>query len=244
MEKLFTKISFQKTIAIIISFIILIALIFGIITRISYLSLSQNKDELSKAKIQLSKDWSEEYNYIYSNIDYNMALAELEQSQYIFYAKCIESEVCYNCIKYKIDVTKTIKGDVKETTKEIILYQFTFFDFSKQGVTFVSVDNSLPLKEGKEYLLFANKKDYYEEYQKTLDKNEYSLCLSGSFPTALIVNENQDEYINILQVKKYSDIENLYYMCFDESSLNNINKVSKQIVNHYLETELLCASEY
>lgn len=234
---MFAKISFQKTVTVITSIILLIALIFGIITRNSYLSLSRNKYELSKAQIQLSEDWSNEYNYIYSNINYDMALTELEQSEYIFYAKCIDCEVCYNCIKYKMDVIKTIKGDVEESLNKIILYQLVCFDFSKQGVTFISPDNSLPLKAEKEYLIFANKRDYYEDYQKTLDKNEYSLCLSGSFPTALSVNGSQDKYLNVNEINKYSDIEDFYYMCFDKASLQNINKISQQIIDHYFKTE-------
>lgn len=231
------KISFQKTIGVILSAVILIALIFGIITRNSYSTLSHNENELSKAQIQLSEDWSGEYNYIYSNVDYDMALAELEQSEYIFYAKCIDSEVCYNCIKYTMEVIKTIKGDIEESSNEIILYQLISFDFSKQGITFVSPDNSLPLKNEKEYLIFTNKRNYYETYQNTLDKNEYSLCLSGAFPTALIVNESQNKCINLNEIKEYSDIKDCYYMCFDETSLKNINEISQQIINHYLETD-------
>ncbi len=229
------KISFQKTIAVIMSIITLIALIFGIITRNSYLSLSQNKNELSSAEIQLSEDWVNEYNYIYSNIDYDTALAELEQCEYIFCVKCIDSEVCYNCIKYTMEVIKTIKGDIEESSNEIILYQLVCFDFSKQGISFISPDNSLPLKIDKEYLIFTNKRNYYEDYQKTLDKNEYSLCLSGNFPTALIINERQDKYINVKEIKNYSDIEDCYYMCFDKEALKNINEVSRQIINSVLK---------
>lgn len=233
---MFAKISFQKAIVAVISIIILIAFIFGIITRNSYLSLSQDKSELSNAGLQLSEDFSYEYNNIYSNVDYNTALDELEQSEYIFYAECIDSEICFNCIKYNMNVIKTIKGDAEETSKEIVLYQLLCFDFSKQGVTFISPDNSLPLKAGTEYLIFANKRDYYVDYQKTLDKNEYSLCLSGSFPTAIIVNKIQNEYINISEVEKYSDIKNLYYMCYDKASLDNINEITSQIINHFLKT--------
>ncbi|MCC8073116.1 MAG: hypothetical protein LIO62_03195, partial [Clostridiales bacterium] len=87
---MFAKISFQKTAVIVISIIILIALILGIITRNSYLSLSQNENELSNAKLQLSEDFSNEYNNIYSSVDYETALYELEESEYILYVKCID----------------------------------------------------------------------------------------------------------------------------------------------------------
>lgn len=233
------KISFQKTVAIIASIIILVALIFGVIARNSFSALSQSKSELLNAKLQLSEDLSYEYNNIYSYVDYDFAITELEQSECIFYAKCIDSELCFDCIKYNMNVIKTIKGDCEETSKEIILYQLLCFDFSKQGITFISPDNSLPLKIGEEYLIFANKKDYYEGYQKTLDKNEYALSLSGSFPTAIIVNEIQNEYINIHEVEKYSDIKNLYYMCYDKASLDNINEITSQVINHFLKTNRL-----
>lgn len=176
------KISFQKTIAIIASIIILVALIFGVITRNSFSALSQSKSELLNAKLQLSEDLSYEYNNIYSYVDYDFAITELEQSECIFYAKCIDSELCFDCIKYNMNVIKTIKGDCEETSKEIILYQLLCFDFSKQGITFISPDNSLPLKIGEEYLIFANKKDYYEGYQKTLDKKRICSQIVRLFP--------------------------------------------------------------
>ena len=55
-------------------------------------------------------------------------MSELEQSEYIFYAKCIDSELCFDCIKYNMSVIKTIKGDCEEASKEIILYQLLCFD--------------------------------------------------------------------------------------------------------------------
>lgn len=51
MVKLSVKISFQKAVAIIASIIILVALIFGVITRNSFSALSQNKSELLNAKL-------------------------------------------------------------------------------------------------------------------------------------------------------------------------------------------------
>ncbi len=229
-----TKLSFQKVVAVIMSIIIFISLILGIMTRTSYLSLSRNDAEISKASLQISEELCNEHDYIYSTVNYDAAVAELDQSNYIFYAKCVDRDVCFGCIKYKMSVIKTIKGEVDETSKEVILYQLVSFDFSKQGVTFISPDNSLPLKTGNEYLIFANKRDYYKDYQQTLDTNEYSLSLSSSFPTAVVVDENQDRYIDISQVENYADIEDCYYMCFDEKSLNNINKISQQIIIHYL----------
>lgn len=84
-------------------------------------------------------------------------------------------------------------------------------------------------------LYIANSSDYYDDYQKRLNKNEYSLCLSGCFPTSLIVNETQNEYVNMSQAKNYSDVENLYYMCYNKTSLNNVNNISQKIINHFLE---------
>ena len=84
-------------------------------------------------------------------------------------------------------------------------------------------------------LYIANLRDYYDDYQKRLNKNEYSLCLSDCFPTSLIVNETQNEYVNVSQTKNYSDVENLYYMCYNKASLNNVNNISQKLINHFLE---------
>ncbi|MCC8015855.1 MAG: hypothetical protein LIO43_00295 [Clostridiales bacterium] len=230
---MFKKISFQKAAAVMITAVVSAAFIFAVITRFSYLHLSRSENEISRAKTQLSSEISNEYNTIYADVDYDSALAELEQNEYAFYAKCTGMQVCYNCVKYEMSVIKTVKGETDEAGRDIAVYQLACFDFSKSESKFFSPDNSLTLKEGKEYLIFENKRNYYKEYQKTLDKNEYSLALSSTFPTALIVNDSQSKYADISRIREFSDTEKLYYMCYNQETLNNINKISRLIIEHY-----------
>lgn len=231
---MYSKISFQKVIIIIISIVLILSVLLGVGARISYSKESLNKNNMSKAKVTFEEDMLYQFDSMCSSVDYDSALAELDQSNYIFYAECMEREICYGCVKYTLQVFQTLKGDVKETGKEIILYQLIKFDFINDDIYFISPDYSMPLQEGKTYLLFADRRDYDDTYQNTLQTNEYSLALTSSFPTALVVDETQKQYIQSSDVTQFADIDSLNYICFSEAALTNINEISAQLIKHYL----------
>lgn len=217
------------------SVIILLTVIFAIVTKNSFGYSSQSETEIANAKVSISQDLLNQNREIYTSVDYDTAIGELKMTDYIFLVECIDMEICYNCIKYNMNVIKTIKGDTDETSKDIVLYQLSVFDFSNDTVTFTSADNTIPLKSGDKYLIFASKRDYYKDYQNSLDKNEYSLSLTGMFPTAIVVDKTQDEFINYTETMTYSQLENYYYICFDKESLDNINRTANQIIEHYID---------
>lgn len=231
---MFNKIPFQKVILLACCVLTAAAVAFGAATRLSYSTQSKDKSSISKAEVTFEEDFAYQLDEMHSAVDYEQALAELEQNDYIFYAECLDTEICYGCIKYTIQVFQTLKGEEQEAGEEIVLYQLIKFDYTDDDVYFLSPDYSMPLQEGKTYLLFANKRDYDSAYQKTLTANEYSLAISGTFPTALVVDDTQSEYIHANEVSEYGDIEGVYYICFNEAALDNINALSDKIIQHYI----------
>lgn len=231
---MFSKMSFQRIILLIVCIFIVGAILLGIITRISYSTESKDINSILKAEVTFEEDLISQVDELRSTTTYEQALADLDQNEYVFYAKCLDQEVCYGCIKFSLEVIETLKGDIQETGKKIILYQLIKFDFVNNNIYFLSPDYTMPLQEGKTYLLFANKRNYDTAYQKTLQENEYSLAITGAFPTALVVNDTQNEYINPDTVKRYGDIKDLYYICFNETAMKNINELCNKIIKHYI----------
>lgn len=214
--------------------VITVGIIFGAFTKSSYLKMTQDKSSISNAVLFLDDESAYYLDYQYSVIDFDSAIYELENYSYIFKIKCVDSKLCYDCTRYTVNVIDTIKGDTNENGNDIVLYQWLGFDkISNDKLAFSSPDFSMPLKPNKEYLVFAEKRDYYSEYQKTLPSNEYSLGVMGICPKAFVINDTQNTFADVKSDKTYSDIENLYYLCFSQEALENINKLSGQIISYY-----------
>lgn len=213
---------------------ILTGIIFGILTKCSYLKLTQDKNKLSNAALFMDEDMANALDYQYSEINLDSAKYELDCYSYAFRVKCIDAQPCYHCMKFTVNVIDTVKGEINENGNDIVIYQWLGFDkISSEKLAFNSPDFSMPLKIGKEYLVFAEKRDYYMDYQKTLLSNEYSLGLMGMCPTAFVIDDTQVDYADISTDKVYSDIEDLYYLCFSQKALDNINEVSNKLISYY-----------
>lgn len=227
------KITFRNALLVFNAVILILSVIIALLTRNSFLYSSKDIEKISNAKLSINTEFLPEINSMYTAVTYDTALAELDKAENIFYVKCISSELCYNCMKYKLEVKQTIKGNESENSN-IVLYQFVSFEFVGDEIYFSLNDRQLPLKENNEYIIFASKRNYDNAYIKTLECNEYSLNLPGEFTTAIPVNVTQKKYIDISKAKIYSDVKDLYYICFDKKSLNNINNISTKITRHYI----------
>ena len=215
---------------------ILTGIIFGILTKCSYLKLTQDKSSISNAVLFMDEDMANALDYQYSEINLDSAKYELDRYSYAFRVKCIDAQPCYHCMKFTVNVIDTVKGDIDEKGNSIVVYQWLGFDkYTETELAFNSPDFSMPLKIGREYLIFAEKRDYYIDYQKTLSGNEYSLGLMGMCPTAFVIDDTQEDYADISNDKVYSDIEDLYYLCFSQKALDNINKASNELISYYCE---------
>lgn len=224
----------QKISIIICVLLVLLGATVGIFVNSTFLRLSLNKDSYDNAVVEYDESMVYYTDNMANKTSVDEALYILDETENAFVIECIGLEHCYNCTKYNAKVKKTIKGKSDETGKQIVLYQWVSFDkYNDTSLIFASPDNSLPLIEGKEYLVFVRKRNYCKEYQNTLDCNEYSLDLKSPVPTAYIVNDTQKDYIDINKDKTFKAIKDKYYMCYSEESLKDINCLSKKVVEHF-----------
>ncbi len=213
--------------------LIIIGIVFGVFTKSSFLKLTEDEKSILSAELLIDEGTATGIDESYIGLDFKTAKRELEKYSYVFRVKCIDSQLCYCCTKHTVTVIDTIKGNINENGNDIVIYQLGSFDKYNDALSFNSYDYTMPLKAGKEYIVFAEKRDYYEDYQITLKSNEYSLGMKESAPTAYILNDTQKGYSDISRDKTYSDIKHLYYLCFSQKALDNINNVAKQVISYY-----------
>lgn len=207
---------------------------FGILTKSSFLHLSEQPAAYDNAVLDFSEDAMMEIDAIADFASLEQAKDSLDKYPYAFIVRCTDTQHCYQCTKFTAEVLKTIKGDVDETGRTITLYQWVFFEKrDKNRLVFSTPEFSLPLAEGKEYLVFAIGREYYEGYRKTLAYNEYSMGCSSYAPCAYIINDTQKDYIRLNENSTYSEISDKYYLCFSENALKKVNKLSKEVINYY-----------
>lgn len=234
MEKLFKIFRVQRITITVFSLLIAIAVALGVITNHSFLR-ADGEEIYDNASVTFNEDTPFYIDEMANKTSLEEALVTLDESNYALRIECLEAEPCFNCTKYKARVLQTVKGDIDEAGNEIVVYQWVSFSKGDgETLSFVSPDFSMPLSVGGEYLVFADKRDYCEEYQSTLECNEYSIALRGPVPTAYILNDVQKDYIHTSSDKTFLSLKNKYYPCFSEESLANINNLSKRVIQHYL----------
>ncbi len=228
----------QKSTIIVCFVLIIFSVAAGIITRCSYSKISLEITAYDNAKLDFTEDYIEIHDK--ANIfscEAKNAISNLDKyNNSIFEIKCISVEYCYYCIKYNAKVINTIKGETDETGKNIILYEFGggfYTNPDKASLGYSPYSDTLPLKENKNYLVFANKRDYCYEYQQTLDCNEYSIGVMTNSPTVFALDEEQTTFIDINKDKIYSSLNDKYYICFSQEALDHINMFAKDIIDYY-----------
>lgn len=224
----------QKPTLIICSLLIIIGVAFGIFTNKNFCRLSKNESSFDNAVLSFEDGIDFYIDEMANKTNFEEALYLLDEPDYIFKVECTSTEYCFNCTKYNAKVTDTLKGDIDETGNNIVLYQWVCFSkYDDDTLIFDSPDFSLPLKNNKEYLVFANKREYCEDYQNSLSSNEYSIPLRGPVPYSYVLNDTQNDYVDIKNDKTFSSLNDIYYLCFSKDSLDNVNNLSKSVIEYY-----------
>ncbi len=231
---MFGKLSKNQAIAFLICILlILITAGFGIFIRLSYPTVSLDESSYPNATVSFTEEDSQRIDFDLLDLDLEKAKMILNEYNSVFTVKCLETEHCFNCTKYICKVTDTIKNDVDETGKNIVIYQWNFFDMTgKDEFSFVPIDDRMPLKNNNEYLVFTVKKDYCNEYLETLECNEYSLGLNA-LPVAFVLDNQQNRFVDINRDTVFSSLDDINYLCFSDEALTNINIVSEQVIEYY-----------
>lgn len=228
------KLSKNQIIALIIGIVlVLIAFVLAVIMRFSYSTASLDESAYSNAKVSLGE---ENVLGVDSNLlDYNFESAKMILDEYnsVFRVECLQTEHCYHCTKYICRVIDTIKNDIDENGKNIIIYQWNFFEMGiDDEFYFNPIDYCMPMRNNQEYLVFTEKKDYCDEYLETLKYNEYSQGLQN-IPTAFAIDNQQSRFVDLKKDTSFSSLDDINYICFSDEALNQINNISEKVIKHY-----------
>lgn len=119
-----------------------------------------------------------------------------------------------------LKIKKLYKGNVNPG-ELIDFYETAFFDYDRENnLRFFNITLFTPMKEGKTYIVFANKKDIHPLYEQTLERKVFvSNQLDVSWFQADFTNppvlSKDREYI-------YSEIENFEFLCCGKKQHDSI----------------------
>ncbi len=216
------KISF-----LIIVFSLIIAIIFGIITRNSYKYL-----DLDNAVFAANSDYTEE---IVSKLNSQSIINQLDKANSAFVVTVKSSENIRQCTKTTVTVEKVIKGDDEVVNSDIVIYEPNFIYYNKASKEpyyyWVNHLNNL-MQIDEQYLVFANKMEYSDSYQNTLDNSEYLVNIGWllySFPI-----HNEIEYIECNEITDYGNVKTSDYFCYTEKQKNILEEIRIKVLEKYL----------
>jgi hypothetical protein len=217
--------------------LIIIAILGGIFTRLSYQDYSANATEKIGSFTVLLSGISLEYAW--KNVP------ELEKdAEYVLKIKKIgNSQYQYHTILSQAQVIRVYKGDENLSGKYIYLYEPSFIDFKNESYFAVAGYNIVLID--KEYIVFLNKRKFPEGYKpNAVEQNSF---LFVSFLSAennncalskyLLNNSFQSEILDLSSDRhiKYDDIKDLEVVATEKDQLEYYNNFKKQVLELYLE---------
>lgn len=211
----------------VISVSLVVAVIFGVLTRSSYKHLDINNAVFSvEEALELATQNINEFSS--QNI-----LSELENEQAVFVVTVTKSENIYQCTKTTAIVDKVIKGDKAILNKSIVIYEpnFIYYYHEQQHYYLANTLNNV-MQVNKQYLLFVDKMKYTNAYQATLNNTEYIVDIDlhlYSFPI-----NNPINYIKADDVSTYRDVKSYDYFCYSEEQRSILEKITLDVLNAYL----------
>lgn len=224
--------------------IVIAALVIGVATRISYRNISEDE-----AIYTIQENWeynkeADEMQYkglvvdnLVKDIDEKKILKELKSKKDcdIFIVEVKNHIKNYETTKTTATVKCVIKGDENELDNNIIIYEPNFFQYSvkNKNLFFYSVNtlNNLMIPQN-EYLVFVERLNYDESYQKILSYNEYKVDVEltlYSFPL-----EYNCEFIEKESIKTYADFKHMDYICFNREQANKLDLIRKSVINEFI----------
>ena len=223
--------------------IVIAALVIGVATRISYRNISEDE-----AIYTIQENWeynkeADEMQYkglVVDNLVKDIAeikiLKELKSKKdcNIFIVEVKNHIKNYETTKTTATVKCVIKGDENELNNNIIIYEPNFFQYSvkNKNLFFYSVNtlNNLMIPQN-EYLVFVERLNYDESYQKILSYNEYKVDVEltlYSFPL-----EYNCEFIEKENIKTYADFKHMDYICFNREQANKLDLIRKSVIDEF-----------
>lgn len=223
--------------------LIIIAILGGIFTRLSYQDYSADAAEKIGGFTVLLGGINLEYVW--------KSVPELEKgAEYVLKIKKIgNSQYQYHATLSPVQVISFYKGDESLAGKCIYLYEPSFIDF-KNGSYFAVAGYNMMLVD-KEYIVFLNKRKFPEGYKPNAVEQNSFLFASFLFAEKNMFTENNNcalsKYLlnNSFQSKvldlssdghiKYDDIKDLEIVATEKDHLEYYNNFKKQVLGLYLE---------
>lgn len=212
-----------------IAVLLVIASVFGLITRKSYKRVS----DIDSATYQIDdiNYIDEEYERAINTKLFNRALVESEN---IFVVTVQKSDYLYHGSNTLVTVDMVIKGEKDVFGGNVIIHEPNSFYCADDGNDHYSNSNAINnlMQAGKSYLVFCNRIVYHPKFQARLDCAEFKP--DDNLPLYSFPLEYEEKYIDINKAKTFKDIKQYDYICFNEEQCRKLSEVREEVLNEYL----------
>jgi|GEM_PF-3416978 len=235
----------RTTIFISVSLIV-ICIVFGIITRLSYgtVSLIESENTLD-IKGPIYRDplltygdglyGLKEYGIINDTADNLYEILKRKSTLIVIAKKSGLSEIQQQCILTKLEIKKVYKGNEELVGKSIWVYEpVVFIGYGKPNAYWDIEKGYTNIDRNKEYLLMLENIEFSKsKFLNEEQKNSYkitSMSAFGKYTTNSVFQESlpgDTEYT-------YKDIQNFEIICGTNDDLKIYNYIKKKILEDYI----------
>ncbi len=147
--------------------ILLFAILLGIITNRSYVSNIQKAQNNPDVCVLITQ-------FLYDEDVGDIITTSLESAEIIVKAKKIGNDWNeYQAVKCFLKVVEVYRGNIS-IDDEFYFYQTNYFDYnSNHEIAYFNHSFFNLMEQDHDYIIFANKREFHPEYEKTLKNNIY-----------------------------------------------------------------------
>lgn len=204
------------------------AIILGVATRNSYRYFDRDNGVVTK-EIKYTKKYLDK-------LTVEKLIEELKKVEFAFVVTVNDSENIYESTKVTAVIDEIIKGDGEQVGNTIIIHEPNFFWYTKRSdensYYYMNYVNNL-MQKGKQYLVFVDKVEFSEAFQKTLKYTEYAVEVEGSlyaFPL--------NSYVEVISPEPrevaYKEIKQYDYFCYSEADGEKLNEIKNSVLEYFL----------
>lgn len=225
---------FQKISVSIISALCILTVMFGLFNRQSYNLITTDNSAFDNAILYDYISFEEEENNFSESIDVEYINSQLQDADTIIVGTVKDIKNQYECLRYTINIDKIIKGKNINIHETVVLYEYSHFILNENNelAYYQTVTKNLPLQNNQQYLIFAERLEYENDYQQTLKHKEFRI-FDAEINTFCLTNNQEDALKS--NAKQFKDFKNNEYICFSSKALDNINSIKQKIIDMYLK---------
>lgn len=209
-------------------FAMVFAVTLGVATRNSYQYFDRDKGVVTK-----------EIKYTNKQIDeltVEKLVKKLKKVEFAFVVTVNDSENICESTKVTAVINEIIQGDGEQVGNTIVIHEPNFFWYTKRSgensYYYVNYVNNI-MQENKQYLVFVDKVEFSEAFQKTLKHTEYAVEVEDflyAFPLNSTVNAIQSEPKEVT----YNEIKEYDYFCYNKADAEKLNEIKNEVLEYFL----------